>query len=170
MYADITIKAYCDDPAESEQILLNLNAVYQGQDMQTDTYYESDYGKLKHRQGNIENVLIHYKRSQLDEAKQTEVMLYLKNPGAATVAEVCKGRRILYSIKKVRKIFFIDNVKFHLDQVSGLGSFIEIEAIDLDGSVGIEVLRQQCAYYKDLLQIEEEDLVNNSYTDLIHHS
>lgn len=169
MYADITIKARCENPAETESILLGLNAECQGLDSQTDTYYETDYGKLKHRQGNIENALIHYNRTQLADARKTEVVFYLKNPGPATVTAVCGDRQVVAEIKKQRKIFFIDNVKFHIDQVVGLGSFVEIEAIDLDGSVGIEVLRQQCDYYKDLLQISNEDLVTSAYTDLIHH-
>ncbi|WP_276495759.1 hypothetical protein [Pontibacter litorisediminis] len=59
MYADITIKACCADPAEAESILLQNGAVYKGLDVQTDTFYESEFGKLKHRQGHIENVLIH---------------------------------------------------------------------------------------------------------------
>lgn len=170
MYADITIKARCDNPAQTESILLGLNAVFQGMDAQTDTYYETDYGKLKHRQGNIENVLIHYNRTQLADTRKTEVLLYLKNPGAATVKAVCGDRQVVAEIKKQRKIFFIDNVKFHIDQVVGLGSFVEIEAIDLDGSVGIEVLQQQCDYYKDQLQISPDDLVTSAYTDLIHHT
>ncbi|MBC5991399.1 class IV adenylate cyclase [Pontibacter cellulosilyticus] len=167
MYADITIKARCDNPAEVESILLGLNATYQGQDVQTDTYYESEYGKLKHRQGNIENVLIHYNRTRLEEAHQTEVLLYLKNPSAATVAAVCQGKRILGQVKKRRKIFFIDNVKFHLDQIQDLGTFVEIEAIDLEGSVGTEVLQQQCDYYKEMLQIQDEDIITSAYTDLL---
>ncbi|MDX5436413.1 MAG: CYTH domain-containing protein [Pontibacter sp.] len=170
MYADITIKARCADLAEAESILWELNAAYQGQDMQTDTYYAVEYGQLKHRQGNIENVLIHYHRLQLEDAQKTEVLLYLKNPSATTIAEVCRGKSIVASVKKARKIFFIGNVKFHLDQVEGLGNFIEIEAIDLDGSVGLPVLRQQCDYYKEIFNIREEDLVTSAYTDLIHYS
>ncbi|WP_276495760.1 CYTH domain-containing protein [Pontibacter litorisediminis] len=69
-------------------------------------------------------------------------------------------------VKKLRKIFFIENVKFHIDFLEELGHFIEIEAIDLEGSLGIEVLRQQCNYYQELLQLEEEDLVNDSYVNL----
>ena len=131
--------------------------------MQKDTYYETDYGKLKHRQGNIENVLIHYKRHKLEGAKRTEVLLYLKNPSNITLEAVCGDKAILTEIVKLRKIFFIDNVKFHIDDVKGLGRFIEIEAIDLDGSIGQQVLWQQCNYYKELLQIEDEDLIQDAY-------
>ena len=166
MYADISIKARCPDPAEIENILLQHKADYVGLDVQTDTFYEADYGKLKHRQGNIENVLIHYNRQRSGYAQQTEVLLYLKNPGSATVAQICNGRKMLSQVRKLRKIFFIGNVKFHIDHLEERGHFIEIEAIDLDGSLGIEVLKQQCDHYKKLLQIADEDLINDSYIDL----
>ncbi len=170
MYADITIKARCYDPARVETILLEHEAEYVGLDVQTDTYYETDYGKLKHRQGNIENVLIHYNRKITGEAKQTEVLLYLKNPGLETINQICGSQKVLAQVKKLRKIFFIENVKFHIDFLEDLGHFIEIEAIDLDGSLGTAILRHQCNYYKELLQIEEDDLVTSAYTDLIQHS
>ncbi|MBC5773230.1 class IV adenylate cyclase [Pontibacter sp. KCTC 32443] len=170
MYADITIKARCYDPAKVESILLEHEAEYVGLDVQTDTYYETDYGKLKHRQGTIENVLIHYNRKINGEATQTEVMLYLKNPGVETIDQICGNQRLLAQVKKLRKIYFIENVKFHIDYLEELGHFVEIEAIDLDGSLGIDLLNQQCRYYKELLQIEEDDLITSAYTDLIHHN
>ncbi len=166
MYADITIKARCADTDEVESILHQLNAAYQGVDMQSDTYYETDYGKLKHRKGNIENVLIHYKRHQMEDVNKTEVLFYLKNPSDSTLNAVCGDRKVIAEVKKLRKIFFIDNVKFHIDQVHGQGSFVEIEAIDLDGSIGEEVLWQQCNYYKELLQIEADDLTQNAYFEI----
>ncbi|MDX5417935.1 MAG: class IV adenylate cyclase [Hymenobacteraceae bacterium] len=165
LYADITIKARCADPTAAEHILLQHKADYKGTDVQTDTFYESDYGRLKHRRGNIENVLMHYNRQHCGSAKKTEVLLYLKNPSATTIDQICSGRQVLGQVKKLRKIFFIENVKFHIDQLEGFGQFIEIEAIDLDGTLGIEVLRQQCDFYKELLQIADEDLITDSYVD-----
>ena len=166
MYADITIKARCYEPAEVESILLQHNADYKGLDVQTDTFYDVDYGKLKLRQGTLENVLIHYNRVATEGVKQTEVLMYLKNPGSATIDAVCGNLKVVSELRKLRKIYFIENVKFHIDQVEGMGNFVEIEAIDLDGSLGIETLKQQCSFYKELLQIEDEDLVHDSYIDL----
>ena len=170
MYADITIKAKCPEPERVGSILLEKGANYVGLDVQTDTYYKADYGKLKHRQGNIENVLIHYNRKYSEGAEQTEVLLYLKNPGPETIAQICGSQEVLAQVKKLRKIFFIENVKFHIDYLETLGHFIEIEAIDLDESLGVSVLKQQCNYYKELLQIDDEDLVTSAYFDLLQHS
>ena len=60
-----------------------------------------------------------------------------------------------------------ENVKVHLDTVSGLGSFVEIEAIDLDGSLGPALLDAQCRRLMARLAIAESDLVAASYSDLL---
>lgn len=166
MYTDITIKSRCTDPAVVERILqLNL-ALYKGLDVQTDTFYEVDHGKLKHRQGIIENVLIHYNRINQAGASRTEVLLYLENPDAETIDQKSKGKNILGQLIKQRKIYFIENVKFHIDYLGNAGSFIEIEAIDNDGSLGTELLQEQCDFYKKLLHINDSDLIIESYIEL----
>ena len=68
-------------------------------------------------------------------------------------------------VDKQREIYFIGNIKFHIDQVQGLGSFVEIEAIGTDENRG-ELLRQ-CREYLELFGISEQDLVERSYSDLI---
>jgi len=70
-------------------------------------------------------------------------------------------------VVKAREIFFIENVKFHLDTVEKLGTFVEIEAIDGDGSIGEEKLLLQCEHYMKLFGIKEEDLLSTSYSDMI---
>ncbi len=70
-------------------------------------------------------------------------------------------------VDKQREIYFIQNVKFHLDVVAGLGTFVEIEAIDSDGSIRKEELLQQCHHYMKLFEISETDLLSHSYSDLL---
>jgi adenylate cyclase class 2 len=78
-----------------------------------------------------------------------------------------KSLGILVVVDKQREIYFIDNVKFHIDTVANLGTFMEIEAIDNDGSIGLNKLQEQCNYYMKLLNISEEDLISVSYSDLL---
>ena len=70
-------------------------------------------------------------------------------------------------VDKRRRIYFIDNVKFHFDTVEGLGTFVEVEAIDKDGSIGKEKLQAQCDAYAALLGITAEDFCSVSYSDMI---
>ena len=70
-------------------------------------------------------------------------------------------------VDKKREIYFIDNVKFHIDNVENLGTFMEIEAIDSDGSIGKDKLQEQCQFYIDLFGIAPTDLLSNSYSDML---
>ena len=70
-------------------------------------------------------------------------------------------------VEKIRKIYFIDNVKFHFDTIPELGTFIEVEAIDNDGNLGIEKLKEQANKYAALFNIKPLDYIALSYSDLI---
>ncbi|MCI5058575.1 MAG: adenylate cyclase, partial [Flavobacteriales bacterium] len=59
---NVEIKARCKNPDEIRSILRSLNATFIGKDHQVDTYYECSTGRLKLREGNIENALIYYNR------------------------------------------------------------------------------------------------------------
>ena len=74
---------------------------------------------------------------------------------------------VLVTVKKQREIYFIGNVKFHLDRVDRLGTFVEIEAIDQDGTIGQDQLLAQCRTFLELFEISQEDLVAVSYSDLL---
>ena len=70
-------------------------------------------------------------------------------------------------VDKQREIYFLDNVKFHIDDVKNLGTFVEIEVIDIVGNIGKELLLKQCQEYMGLFSIKEKDLVSESYSDLL---
>jgi adenylate cyclase, class 2 len=70
-------------------------------------------------------------------------------------------------VRKRREILFIDNVKFHLDRVEGLGAFVEIEAQSRGGAPARSVLEAQTAEWRALLGIEDRDLEPRSYSDLL---
>ena len=78
-----------------------------------------------------------------------------------------KSLGVLVIVDKQREIYFIDNVKFHLDTVKSLGTFVEIEALDQEGTIGKEQLLAQCHYYINLFAILPDDLVAVSYSDLL---
>ena len=164
---NIEIKAYCNKPKNIHDVLKELSANYKGCDHQIDTYFNYENGRLKIRKGNIENSLIFYKRSNQKNPKESKIVL-TKLPSKTNLKKVLK---IAYGIKieveKKRHIYFIDNVKFHIDEVNDLGNFVEIEAIDNNENIGIETLNQQCKHYMKVLKIKKADLINYSYSDLL---
>jgi len=71
-------------------------------------------------------------------------------------------------VKKRREIYFIGNVKFHIDEVESLGNFAEIEASDLYEDIAKEQLQRQCDFYLNELNIKSGDLVAVSYSDMLY--
>lgn len=167
MHINIEIKARCTQPERIKAILLEKQADFKGIDHQIDTYFNANTGRLKLREGKIENALIFYQRSNQAGPKQSDVILYQGAAGSSLKATLSAAIGVKVVVDKQRAIYFLGNVKFHVDEVQQLGSFVEIEAIDKDGTIGIERLQEQCAYYMDLLGIETNDLVEVSYSDLL---
>lgn len=167
MHLNIEFKAKTVVLAELEAKLLTLNPRFVGEDHQIDTYFKVEEGRLKLREGNIENSLIHYNRQNVADVKQSDILLYSHAPDKALKAILTKVLGVKIVVDKLRRIYFIDNVKFHFDRIESLGTFVEVEAIDSDGSIGIEKLQAQCRYYADFLGIQQADYVALSYSDLI---
>jgi adenylate cyclase, class 2 len=79
-FINIEIKAVCDDLAIIRNWLNDKGAYYKGTDQQTDTYFRQiTEGRLKLREGNIENALIYYERPNEISLKKSKV-LKLDNP------------------------------------------------------------------------------------------
>ncbi|MEZ4885249.1 MAG: class IV adenylate cyclase [Chitinophagales bacterium] len=166
-HLNIEIKARCHNPKKVKSILQQYQADFKGIDHQIDTYFNCTNGRLKLREGNIEHSLIHYNRldGKLPKASMVTLEQLTKDTNIKAVLTNALGIKIV--VDKHRAIYFIDNVKFHVDEVVGLGSFVEIEAIDVNGTIGETQLQQQCAFYMELFGIEEGDLVSVSYSDLM---
>ena len=168
-HINIEFKARCNNPEKIKKILISRNADYKGLDRQVDTYFKVNTGRLKLREGEIERALIYYSRKDTKEPKQSDVTLFSidSNSGVLLKEILTKSLGILVIISKQRGIYFIDNIKFHIDTVEELGSFVEVEAIDSDGTIGITKLQEQCQFFLKLFEISEEDLISKSYSDLL---
>ena len=74
-FLNVEIKARCSDPAFIRNYLLINNAEFKGIDEQTDTYFNVPNGRLKLREGNIENNLIFYERTNQAGPKNSHFQL-----------------------------------------------------------------------------------------------
>ncbi len=163
----IEFKARVADPENIERSLLALDPFYKGEDRQVDTYFNIQQGRLKLREGILENALIWYDRRNAAGSKHSTVLLHKHSADPSLKEMLTKLHGIKAIVDKKRRIYYIDNVKFHFDDVVGLGKFIEVEAIDEDGQLGMEKIRDQCQYYAALFKIKQEDYVAVSYSDMI---
>jgi adenylate cyclase, class 2 len=166
-YLNIEIKARTNDSAFVRKYLLDHHATYKGLDEQTDTYFNSSKGRLKLRQGNIENNLIYYERANEAGPKSSHFNLVKVEDAAGLKEVLIKSMGIKVVVKKKREIYYIENVKFHIDEVPGLGSFVEIEAGNVLADLTMKQLQEQCNFYCSELRIMQEDFIELSYSDML---
>ena len=118
----IEIKARCDQPEKIKTILTSKDALFKGVDHQIDTYFQVPNGRLKLREGNIENHLIQYHRPNQAGPKKSSVTLYKTTPNASLKTVLTNALGIKVVVDKKRAIYYIENIKFHVDVVEQLGS------------------------------------------------
>ena len=166
-FLNVEIKARCADASFIRNYLLNQGAEFKGTDLQTDTYFNVTNGRLKLREGNIENALIWYERTNQAGPKNSSVNLVKIEDAKGLKEALRKSSGIKVVVQKKREIYFIGNVKFHLDEVPGLGSFAEIEASNLYADLSQEQLKEQCDFFLEAFGINDADLVEVSYSDML---
>ncbi len=163
---NIEIKARCTDPEHVRSVLRSQAARFAGTDHQVDTYFRVPDGRLKLREGNIENSLVYYLRPNNAGPKTSDVLLHKVEPNSGLKPILTKALGVLAVVDKQREIYYVDNVKIHIDAVQNLGNFVEIEAAG-DESADRDHLRRQCEELMLLFAIAPSDLLTHSYSDMI---
>jgi len=158
-------KALLHDPGQARAILKRQRARFLGTDRQVDTYFPVSKGRLKIREGRIENALIFYRRTNSARARRSTVEMVLLQRRNSVRAILSSALGVLAVVDKRREIYFVGNVKIHLDQVRGLGTFLEVEAMTRTGD--IRKVRAQAVKFQKLFAISPADIVPQSYSDLI---
>lgn len=165
------MKARYPDIEKAIQLVLKEGARPGGDERQVDTYFKIPTGKLKLRE---------------IEGKTGELIFYSREAGTRSEGAICRYmiyrtdrpeelREVLASalgvdveVRKRRLVYWIQNVKVNVDEVEGLGRFVEFEA--QADRVGLPAARKQVERLMDLLGIRLEDLVGKSYSDMIRES
>ncbi|MFW9922512.1 MAG: class IV adenylate cyclase [Candidatus Thorarchaeota archaeon] len=163
---DVEIKARCENHDFIRAKLKELGARLYGYDKQTDIYFNSENGRLKLRKGEIEGALVYYERENIKGIKPSNFSLF-KPENPEQLEEILrKALGVKVEVVKKREMYFYDNVKFNIDEVEGLGNFIEIEAMTEDPNE-IDYLKILVRDYLLLFQINETDIQSLSYSDLL---
>ncbi|MDQ1279943.1 MAG: adenylate cyclase, class 2 [Thermoproteota archaeon] len=145
--------------------MLDFKATYVGRFRQVDTYFNSAEGRLKIREvdGQEKTTLIYYRREDIAGPKRSEIIVIniQETELFKGLFEIILRRKV--TVDKEREIYILEGTQIHLDNVQNLGTFIEFERKITDISKDREVLEE---LMKKLL-IEEEDLIQGSYSDLL---
>ena len=77
----------------------------------------------KLREGNIENTLIYCAQQNESGPKKSDVLLHVVSPTSGLKEILTKALGVMAVVDKQTEIYYVANVKFHIDTVQGLGSF-----------------------------------------------
>lgn len=166
--ANVEIKARVADLAGVRARAEPLATARLGVDRQVDTYFRTAAGRLKLRESSLSGgQLVPYLRPDEAGPKRSDYAV-------VPVAEPARVRELLAAVlgvhrvvRKTREILLVENVRVHLDEVEGLGAFVELEAV-FDGSADAEAReRVKIARLLDALGVRDQDLVAVSYETLL---
>jgi len=96
---------------------------------QVDTFFNAPRGRLKLRETARNSVLIYYDRPDAYQPKFSDIIVStIENP--KTLKKVLsKSIGIRGIVEKNRKLYKYEQTRIHLDNVKGLGRFIELEVV-----------------------------------------
>jgi homotetrameric cytidine deaminase len=168
---NVEIKAGDADPAATLERALALGATDEGVLAQRDTYFGRARGRLKLREqeGGRESGarLIAYVReggSDSEEARTSRYRLAEVDDPAALADALDAALGTLVVVDKRRRLLLYENVRIHIDDVAGLGSFVELEGVaEADSDLSRE--HELVARLREELALGEP--VAGSYSDLL---
>jgi len=166
MPSNIEIKAKVNNPACLQQIVESIGQE-QGRIRQEDTFFAATHGRLKLRQFSPDHgELIGYERpDNRGPAESRYRVSKTHDPkGLCTILRSALGDEGI--VCKVRHLFLVGQTRIHLDQVEGLGHFVELEVVLKDGQSseeGVKVAHDLMTR----LGIQAQDLLEKAYIDLL---
>ena len=176
---NIELKARLHQLSAAREIAQRLATANYGVERQTDTYFHCPAGRMKLREiehfvvGQDESTaptrrvaqLIWYERAdQIDSKESTYQITEINDP--ARIKQLKAEMSIRGVVAKRREIFLYENVRIHLDEVEGLGTFLEFEAVLGDG-IDAAAGQSQVATLQKAFGISANDLLANSYSDML---
>jgi len=160
------LKARVADPDAVRARLQALGAVRERAVTQRDTFFHVARGRLKLREEDGATRLIYYERDDVADAKASHVRLApVTDPAALrTLLADALGTRTV--VTKRREIWRWDGAEVRLDEVAGLGSFLEfLEEVGDDAR-----MPSALAHLRDLIRrlgIAAPEIQSRSYVDLL---
>lgn len=134
---------------------------------QDDTFFAGSRGRLKLRElADGSGQLIHYQRPDAAGPKVSDYVLSATLEPATLREALTRAYGVLGRVKKVRRLYMAGRTRIHLDQVEGLGSFVELEVVLREDEAADHGHREAQALMRSL-GIGADDCVEGAYLDLL---
>jgi predicted adenylyl cyclase CyaB len=134
---------------------------------QEDTFFNCPHGRLKLRVLTSQHgQLVYYHRQDVTGPKHSEYQIFETDDPAALKVILAEAYGVRGVVSKVRYLYMVGQTRIHLDDVAGLGEFMELEVVLQPGQTD----EQGQAIAEELMSklgIQQGDLIDSAYMDLI---
>jgi predicted adenylyl cyclase CyaB len=146
------------------ELLNNINANYKGLLNQKDIYFDWDKGLLKLRVHDKSYQLIKYFRDEKKDNRFSsyELLDLSGNNVELYLSDILKPNTV---VEKKRELYIYKNTRIHLDNVKGLGDFVELETVVVPGEQDVQA---EFSEVVRLLNLDLDSQIRCSYRDLIN--
>ncbi|MCW3040468.1 MAG: cdd [Solirubrobacterales bacterium] len=166
---NVELKAHDPDPAATHAAARAHGAQEAGTLHQRDTYFPVPAGRLKLREERGATAhLIAYARADAAAARTSSYRIVeVPDPAALTAAlRATHGDGPV--VEKTRRLLRWENVRIHLDEVTGLGHWVELEAVAPPGAPpDLAAEHARIAELRTVLRIRDEHVVAEGYAQLL---
>lgn len=167
MPRNMEIKARVTDRGELERRVRAL-ADHGPQDLtQDDTFFACARGRLKLRELAADHgELIFYERPDTTGPKLSDYVIAPTDSPAAMREVLSRAFGVCGRVRKTRRLYLAGNTRIHLDEVEGLGAFLELEVVlasEQAAAAGEAVAADLLA----ALGVSPTDLIQGAYLDLL---
>ena len=167
MPSNIEIKAYARDFAEIRRRAEALSDTPVEIISQEDIFFNTPQGRLKLRiLPESKGQLIYYTRPDQEGPKRSDYHISLTTDpeNLKHVLELAYGIRGV--VRKTRYLYLVGQTRVHLDDVEGLGQFMELEVVMEEGQGDAEA-QTIAEGLMASLGVERSDLLEGAYMDLL---
>jgi adenylate cyclase, class 2 len=148
-----------------EKIFIENGAEFAGLLKQRDFYFDVKIGRLKLREAAGKKAeLIFYERDEASSAGMESRYEIFTTTDPSLKDLLAKALGVKTIVEKDRRLLMMKNARIHLDEVKGLGSFLEFEVVSAGDDRGDSALLETLKTYAAPFVVKE---IGESYSDLM---
>jgi predicted adenylyl cyclase CyaB len=170
MPLNIEIKTVLKNRAAAEATAARLSNAGPITIHQQDVFFRCDGARLKLRLlGPGEGELIRYERPDVPDTRRSHYQIARTADPEVLLNILTETLGRIGEVRKIRTLYLIGQTRVHLDQVQGLGDFLELEVVLRPDQSDDDGKRIAAALLSEF-GIETQQLVGEAYVDLLAHT
>ncbi len=164
MPLNLELKASIPSPEKARAAATRCGAHYEGILLQEDTYFSVPHGRLKLREIAGQGAeLIFYERPEVTSERWSTYSRQVIAEPALMKAQLSSALGVRVVVRKKRTLYLLGATRIHIDDVEGLGTFLEFEVPVTDEQDASEQMQQ----LREQFGVTEGAIFKASYSDLI---